>query len=83
MLVKYTHAGELYVFDDSEAFAGRRTYSDQDDVGYWLKVEADYGSGSWFTLINDQGKIARKHFLNAYVRSFIGRRSYGGPTGET
>ncbi len=67
MLVKYTHAGELYVFDDSGAFVGRRTYSDQGDAAYWLKVKSDYGSGSWLTLVNDQGKIARKHFLDAYV----------------
>ncbi len=67
MLVKYTHAGELFVFDDSGSFSGRKPYSDRDDIGYWKKVESDYGSGSWLTLINDQGQIARKHFLKAYV----------------
>ncbi len=68
MLVKYTHAGELFVFDDSGFFMGRKPYSDRDDIVYWQTVESDYGSGSWFTIINDQGQIARKHFLNQYVK---------------
>lgn len=67
MLVKYSHAGELYAFDENGTFVGRRASSDQDDAGYWRQVESDYGSGSWFVLIDDQGNIARKHFLKEYV----------------
>ena len=63
-----THVGELFVFDDSGSFVGKRPYSDRDDIAYWQQVEADYGSGSWITLINDQGKITRKHFLSGYVK---------------
>jgi triacylglycerol lipase len=68
MLVKYSHAGELWVFDENGNFSGRKTYSDDADVGYWRQVEADYGSGSWVRVVNDQGDIARKHFLAAYVK---------------
>ena len=67
MLVKYSHAGELYAFDGDGTFVGRKASSDQEDAGYWRQVERDYGSGSWFVLVDDQGNIARKHFLKEYV----------------
>jgi len=68
MMVKYTHAGERYVFDERGVYRGRQHSSDQDDPRFWREVEATYGSGSWAVLVDDQGKIARKHFLNAYVK---------------
>jgi len=68
MMVKYTHAGELFVFDEQGVYRGEKTYSDQDDARFWREVEATYGSGSWATLVNDQGKVARTHVLDAYVR---------------
>ncbi len=68
LLIKYSHAGELYVFTDSGAFAGRKAYSDNDDIGYWQKVELEYGSGSWLGVVEDQGKIGRKHLLKGYVK---------------
>lgn len=68
MMVHYTHAGDLYLFEDTGAFAGRRAYSDRSDVGYWQRVESEYGDGSWLVLVDDQGKIARNHFLAAYIK---------------
>lgn len=68
MMVRYTHAGELFVFDERGVFRGRQNTSDQDDVRYWKEVESEYGTGSWTVIVDDQGNIARKHFLNAYVK---------------
>lgn len=68
LLIKYSHAGELYTFTDSGAFAGRKSYSDNEDIGYWQQVELDYGSGSWLRVVSDQGKVGRKHLLKEYVK---------------
>lgn len=68
MMVRYTHAGDRYVFDERGFFRGRQSSSDQDDVQYWREVKSEYGAGSWTVLVDDQGNIARKHFLNAYVK---------------
>ena len=68
MMVRYSHAGELYVFDERGVFRGRQNTSGKDDARYWRQVESEYGSGSWTVLVDDQGKIARTHFLNAYVK---------------
>ncbi|MEE4273852.1 MAG: lipase family protein [Thermoanaerobaculales bacterium] len=68
MMVKYTHTGELFVFGRQGVYRGRQTYSDRDDARFWREVEATYGSGSWAALVNDQGKVARTHFLDAYVK---------------
>jgi len=72
MMVSFTHAGELYAFNESGVFVGRRAYSDEQDRAYWRQVEADYGSGSWVRLVDDRGDIARQHVLSAYVKILHG-----------
>jgi len=70
MLATYSHAGELYRFDNAGRFSGRKPWSDIDDMIYWQRMQTEYGAIGWLGLVADNSDVSRMHSLNEYIRLY-------------
>lgn len=68
MMANYTHAGQLYLFDNSGRFTGRKPWNDTDDLIYWQRMQTEYGAIGWLGLIADNSEVSKKHSLLEYIR---------------